>query len=1413
MENNEEDHALVADEVAPTEFSLMANTSAESKVFDNSLCSKDCKKNNDSLNSKITDLTDKLFDANNLIYHYKLALAQVESRLVEYKEREVKYCEKIKTLEFYNESNNECIEILKNKLETLKEEKEGVDGKLAGLLKASKDLDNLIESQRPSPTIESTSRDEQNRNPSVSETIASPIIPKPFIKFVKPKDSQSKSKTGKTESPKKPPVKKRVRKSFTPKPIAHRPYRPPVRPVKTNMNVRSPYRAPWVPTVNKNFPPVNRKFSTGSRNFPTANKKFPTASRKFPTGSTKCSTADMGMKGKAGSSQNNINDKGYWDSGCSRYMIGNISYLSDFEPFDGGYVSFGQGGCKIIGKRTIKTGKLEFENVYFVKDLKYNLFIVSQICDNKNSILFTDSECIVLGRDFKLLDKANILLRTSRQHNMYSIDLNNIIPHRDLTCLVAKASADECMLWHRRLEDQNKDTSTSEETASTNPSKPFIKFVKPKDSQPESKIEKQETPKKPQVKNSEQNRQSNRRPKENQRNWNNLKSYQLGSEFVLHKKSCFNCGDFSHLAKDCKRRVQSETNSQPESKIEEQETPKKPQVKNSEQNRQSNRRPKGNQRNWNNLKSYQLGPEFVLHKKPCFNCGDFSHLAKDCRRRVQRETNRPQGNSMRPPFRPAGHKPHGPSMNPRRPTMNGARPYKTFFQTPSFETRPFLKSSAVNNSYRAPWVPTVNRYVPSVNRKLSTGRRNFPTAHRKFPTASRKFTTGSTKNHTADMGRKGKAGSSQNNIDDKGYWDSGCSRHMTGNISYLSNFEPFDGGYVSFGQGGCKITCKGTIKTVDAVTAVKAKQVNVVQGYKGNWGNPHQALKDKGVIDSGCSRHMTENISYLSDFEEINGGYIAFVGNLKGGKITGKDTECIVLSSDFKLPDENHVLLRVLRENNMYNVDLKNIVPSRDLTCLFAKATLVTDDFSRFTWTFFIKTKDESSGILRNFITEIENLKDLKNGVTKRRNRILIEAAKTMLADAKLPITFWVEAVNTSCYVQNRVLINKSQNKNPYELFNGRTPAIGFLKPFGCHVMILNTLDHLGKFEVKGDEGYFIRISSSKPQDHCSTEVPEGSGNPNPTASTSHPPADQMETLTVETPIPTVSSPVPTTYSTDSQEPSSDAKLISKRVVNQVETPSLDNILLLTNQFEDILGATTNSDESNGVEADISNMETAITASPTPTLRIHKDHLKSQIISPMDTPIQTRNKSKEISNALQDPRWVEAMQEELLQFKIQNVWTLVDCSKGASGSRAHQEEGIDYDEVFAPVARTEAIKLFLACASFMGFTVYQMDVKSAFFYGTINEEVEFEALMHEKSQMSAIGELNFFLGLQVLQKEDGIFLSQDKHQVTPKECHLHVVKRIFKYLKGHPKLGLWYPKESPFDLVAFSDSDYGESAA
>ncbi|GKC28784.1 putative ribonuclease H-like domain-containing protein, partial [Tanacetum coccineum] len=374
-------------------------------------------------------------------------------------------------------------------------------------------------------------------------------------------------------------------------------------------------------------------------------------------------------------------------------------------------------------------------------------------------------------------------------------------------------------------------------------------------------------------------------------------------------------------------------------------------------------------------------------------------------------------------------------------------------------------------------------------------------------------------------------------------------------------------------------------------------------------------------------------------------------------------------------------------------------------------------------------------------------------------------------------------------------------------------------------------------------------------------------------------------------------------------------------------------------------------DEDVGAEADLNNLETTMNVSPIPTTRIHKDHPKEKIIGdPLSAP-QTRRMTKSfqehamVTQALTDPRWIEAIQDELLQFRLKKIWRLVDLPKGkhAIGTQwvyrnkkdkrgivvrnkarlvaqgYTQEERIDYDEVFAPVARIEAIRLFLAYASFMGFIVYQMDVKSAFLDGTIEEEVyvcqplNFEDpqfpnkvykvenalyglhqaprawyktlstyLLDNRFRRGTIDKTLFIkkdksdiLLVQVKQKDDGIFISQDKYvadilkkfdfssvktastpietnkalledkeaedvdvhlyrsmigslmyltafrpdimfdvcacdrfQVTPKVSHLHAVKRIFRYLKGQPKLGLWYPRDSPFDLEAFSDSDY-----
>nr|GEU58885.1 ribonuclease H-like domain-containing protein [Tanacetum cinerariifolium] len=154
-----------------------------------------------------------------------------------------------------------------------------------------------------------------------------------------------------------------------------------------------------------------------------------------------------------GDPQDALKDQGYFNSGCSRHMTRNISYLTDFKEHDGGYVAFGGGTkCgKITGKGTIKTGKLDFKDVYFVKELQFNLFCVSQMCDKKNRVLFIDTEYFVLSSNFKLANESHALLKVPRKNNMYSFDMKNIVHQKDLTFLLAKATNDESMLWHRRL--------------------------------------------------------------------------------------------------------------------------------------------------------------------------------------------------------------------------------------------------------------------------------------------------------------------------------------------------------------------------------------------------------------------------------------------------------------------------------------------------------------------------------------------------------------------------------------------------------------------------------------------------------------------------------------------------------------------------------------------------------------------------------------------------------------------------------------------------------------------------------------------------------------------------------------------------------------------------------------------------
>ncbi|GJV60896.1 putative ribonuclease H-like domain-containing protein [Tanacetum coccineum] len=1028
---------------------------------------------------------------------------------------------------------------------------------------------------------------------------------------------------------------------------------------------------------------------------------------------------------------------------------------------------------------------------------------------------------------------------------------------------------------------------------------------------------------------------------------------------------------------------------------------------------------------------------------------------------------------------------------------------------------------------------------------------------------------------------------------------------LTNAARKISTVKPFVNRLVLLGEKGKLLLSPQQVVIGDQkdITGTKSPNTMVDQDY------PHRTLQNKGIVDSGCSRHMTGNKAYLAEYQDFNGGPVAFGGS-KGyitgkGKIkTGKldfedvcfvkelqhfnlfsvsqicdkknkvlftDSECLVLSPEFKLPDANQVLLRIPRQNNMYSFNLENIVPSGGLACLIAKATIdesnkwnrrlghvnfknlnklvkgnlvrglpskifqndhtcvacqkgkqhkasckaksvssisqplqllhmdlfgptsvrslnhktyclvITDDFSRFSWVFFLRTKDETSGILKDFIRQIENQLNQKvktircdngtefknrdfiefcgskgikreysnartpqqNGVAERKNMTLIEAARTMLADSFLPNTFWAEAVSTACYVLNRVLVTKPQNKTPYELITGKIPIISYIRPFGCHVTILNTIDHLGKFDGKSDEGFLVGYSlqskafrvynletkrvqanlhitflENKPNvarkgptwlfdlDHLTDSMNyqpvrlENQANKHAGLQEANQNASTEDYIDAgDSPIEAESAqdyfvlPIWSSYTSTvknskaGEEPTKhhDFKQVDKEDqvfldelerLKRKEQDANDAAEALKKEFaqetEDLLlqvgaakasstnivnTASTPVSTASPYVADFTNLEPVVDVSPIPTSRIKSIHPSTLILGDLQSAVQTRSKVTKSSGAYAfkaiGTKWVYINKKDERGVVVRNKARLV-----AQGHR--QEEGINYDEVFAPVARIEAIRIFLAFASYMGFIVYQMDVKSVFMYGKIDEEVyvsqplgfidpkypkkvykvvkalyaprawyatlstfllkngyrrgtidktlfikkdkhdiilvqvyvddiifsstkkswcdEFEALMKSIFQMSSMGELTFFLGLQVKQKEDCIFISQDKYvveilkkfdfvsvktastpikthkplvkdeeasdvvvhlyrsmigslmyltasrpdimftvcacsrfQVTPKTSHLSVVKRIFRYLKGKPKLGLWYPRVSSFDLEAYSDSDYARA--
>ncbi|GJX74706.1 putative ribonuclease H-like domain-containing protein [Tanacetum coccineum] len=752
--------------------------------------------------------------------------------------------------------------------------------------------------------------------------------------------------------------------------------------------------------------------------------------------------------------------------------------------------------------------------------------------------------------------------------------------------------------------------------------------------------------------------------------------------------------------------------------------------------------PKADKRDWNGLMSKRLGLGYEFTKKACFVCGSFSHPIRDCDFHEKRLAKQVELNKKKVVL-----------------TRTGRIPVNT--ASHNFNSQAISTSAARK----------VNAVRPIVNQQTGI---NAAEVKAVSAIGGKRETAVS---HQQD--------NPQRDLKNKGILDSGCSRHRTGNKAYLAEYQDYNGGPVAFGGSKGYINGKGKIKT--------------------------------GKLDF-------EDVCFVKELQHFNLFSVSQMCDKKN-KVLFTDTECLVLSSDFKLPDENQVLLRIPRQNNMYSFNLENIVPSGGLACLIAKATVdesnkwhrrlghvnfknlnklvkgnlvrglplkifqndhtcvacqkgkqhkasckakivssisqplqllhmdlfgptsvksinyktyclvITDDFSRFSWVFFLRTKDETSGILKDFIRQTENQlnqkvktircdngtelknKDIiefcgskgikreysnaktpqQNEVAERKNMTLIEAARTMLADSFLPNTFWAEAVSTACYVLNRVLVTKPQNKTPYELITGTQDNID-----------------AGNSEMQADpaQDYFVLpIYSSYTLTVKSSEA-----------------NDEGEKSNKDTSLKTNEEPV-------DQEDQAFLEELEK--LKRQEKKANDAAKALRNEFAQ-------EDEDLLIQAG------AARATSTNT------------VNTVSTPISTVSPSNVFStggpalnNTDQDDSQLPALEDiydnpkELLQFRFRRYGFLVDLPYGkkaigtkwvyrnkkdqrgvvvrnkprlvAQGYR--QEEGIDYDEVFAPMTRIEAIRIFLAFASYMGFIVYQIDVKSAFLYDTIDEEV------------------------------------------------------------------------------------------
>ncbi|GJU87575.1 putative ribonuclease H-like domain-containing protein [Tanacetum coccineum] len=430
------DWSDMAEEQVQTNMALMAFS--DSEVYTDKTCSKTCLKNYKTLKKQCDDLIVKLNQTEFSATTYKRGLATVEEQLITYKKNEILFSEEVAVLKrevackdyeiippphplIYNRPKK--LDLSYSSLDEFKEpEFKGYDPE------NSEQESNVVCEKKSNDSKENSDESlvEEQVSQDTSTFVESSLnVDKETVFHVNKKVEFAKPKNMKTSEKSQLAV-------HSAKLMSH-----------FSKQAQSTAQRPFY----KQTTLTRRSVHTAKRHYYTQRPRAVNTARSY----TRQVNAVREKGVNAGKPQQD--DKGFVDSGCSRHMTGNIAYLLDFKEFDGGYVAFGGGayGGRITSKGTLKTNSLDFEDVYFVNELKFNLFSVSQMCDKKNYVLFTNTECLVLSPNFKLPDENQILLKIPRKDNMYSFDMKNIVPKESLTCLVAKATLDESMLWHRRL--------------------------------------------------------------------------------------------------------------------------------------------------------------------------------------------------------------------------------------------------------------------------------------------------------------------------------------------------------------------------------------------------------------------------------------------------------------------------------------------------------------------------------------------------------------------------------------------------------------------------------------------------------------------------------------------------------------------------------------------------------------------------------------------------------------------------------------------------------------------------------------------------------------------------------------------------------------------------------------------------